>query len=122
MGYLESKSKVVSRTDYRIDLFDFYSKSGVKISERIIVDPKTMVPWFACFSYFGLEEEKRARVLEAVEEMHKKTDGVIFRSSSDSDPKIRVNALLRHPATPDENFMGDVKKYFQELENIIKGD
>lgn len=117
--FLERRGKVVLRTDYRIDLADFYCRSGVKIDERIIVDPKTMIPWFAYFCYSDLPKEKRIRVFEAIEEIYRKTNGLIFRSSSDSGPTIRVNALLKYP---DEEIIEEAKRYFLELENIIQND
>lgn len=54
--------------------------------------------------------------------MHEKTNKVIFRSSSDTEPTVRVNALVKRPEKPDKKTMGEVEKYFQELEEIIQND
>lgn len=121
MEYLESKGYVVLRTSYRIDIANFYSRNGVKIDERIIVDPNTMVPWFAYFCYSNLPQEKRPRVLKAIEEAYEKTNGVVFRHSSVSAPVIRVNVLVKQ-GKPDEETIGKAIEHLEKLEKIISND
>ena len=127
---LRECEKVVVENDYRKDLSHSYKKGEVLIDEIDIIDPETLIPWFASFSYSNLTKEKRVKLLEAVAEMNKRTNGTIFRSSSDSAQTIRVNALLGHTEiinkkitkTLNKKFMEEVTGYFQELEDIIKND
>lgn len=120
LDFLESKGMVVLRTSYRIDLANFYQMNKVKIDERIMVDPKTMVPWFAYFCYSNLPQEKRSRVLEAIEEAYEKTDGIVFGNSSDS-ATIKVNVLAKH-GKPDEKLIGEAIEHLKKLEKIIQND
>ena len=121
LEFLESKGYVVLHTNYRIDLANFYSRSGTKIDERISVDPKTMVPWSAYFCYSNLSQEKRPRVLKAIDDAFEKTNGVVFRNSSDSESTIKVNFLAKK-GKPNEKIVTKAIEHLMRLEKIIQDD
>ncbi len=117
MEILDKNGKVVYRTGYRIDLADSYEVCGVRIDERLSVDPRTMSPWFVCFCYSDLPQEKRAQFIEAVDNVYKKRNGFVFKNSSDSGT-IRVNILARKGKT-NVRSIGTAIKDLKELEKII---
>lgn len=117
---LEKEGKV-TRLPYRVELATVYSRGSVLVRERVSLDPRTLLPWFACKLFYTEDEEMRRKLYEAVEvnsaieKMKKEAGGIIFGNSSESDPFVSLNALATH----DRKITEDVVKYFREIEAII---
>jgi len=109
---IENKAIVLP---YRIDLSNRYSRDDVVIKERVSVDPETLRTWFAFKGFYNIKKDVKPKVYEAIEKMSRNTDRMIFKSSSESDPFVMINAL----PSADMGITDEIVKYFNELEAIV---